>query len=264
MLNSNSLANFKKEHPALWNSSYVFGAALIAILGYLGTLGIISFTHSSLGLAIQNLLNWLLGANTVQAMWYVTRSAGFASYFLLWLSTALGLAIPTKLFDKLLPRAATFDFHQFISLLAIGFIALHVGVLMADQYLPFNLAQILVPFIAPYRPVWVGIGVFSFYLTLLVTITFYIRSRIGMKAFKTIHYFSLVSYFGVVIHSFMSGTDSSVPAVQWMYIATSLVVAALTGYWIVTGAGQAKRILAPAAARITARQAAGKPQKVQR
>ena len=249
MLNSNTLTNFKKDHPVLWNTTYILGAGLIILLGYIGTIGIISFPHSSLGLSIQNLLNWLLAANSVQAMWYVTRSAGFASYFLLWLSTALGLAIPSKLFDRLMPRAATFDFHQFISILAIGFIAMHIGVLLVDRYLPYTLAQILVPFISPYRPVWVGIGVFSFYLTLLVTITFYIRSHIGMKAFKTIHYFSLVSYFGVVVHSFLSGTDSSVPAVQWMYIVTSMVVVFLTSYWIIMGVKQVKRKTMPASRR---------------
>jgi sulfoxide reductase heme-binding subunit YedZ len=246
MLNSNTITNFKKDHPALWNTTYILGAGMIALLGYIGTLGIISFTHSSLGLSIQNLLNWMLAANSVQAMWYVTRSAGFASYLLLWLSTALGLAIPSKLFDRLMPRAATFDFHQFISLLAIGFIALHIGVLLVDRYLPYTLAQIFVPFISPYRPVWVGIGVFSLYLTLLVIITFYLRSRIGMKAFKTIHYFSLVSYVGVVIHSLLSGTDSSVPAVQWLYIVTSMVVVVLTGYWIITGSKLARRKKLPA------------------
>jgi sulfoxide reductase heme-binding subunit YedZ len=245
MLNSNMLTQFKRDHPALWKSTYILGAGWLVFSGYLVTTGIISFSHSTLSFAIQNLLNWLLGANSVQAMWYVTRSAGFASYVLLWLSTALGLAIPSKLFDRLMPRAATFDFHQFISLLAIGFIALHIGVLLVDRYLPYTLAQILVPFISPYRPVWVGIGVFSFYLTLLVTITFYLRSRIGMKTFKVIHYFSLVSYLGVVIHSFLSGTDSSLPAVQGLYISTFLVIVFLTSYWLIKGARQAKRQSVP-------------------
>ncbi len=67
-----------------------------------------------------------------------------------------------------------------------------------------------------------------------------------MKAFKTIHYLSLVSYFGVVIHSFLSGTDSTVPAVQLLYIVTSMVVVLLTGYWIIMGAKQAKSKMMPA------------------
>jgi predicted ferric reductase len=229
MINSKTFNQFKQDHPNFWNAGLALG---VGALSFTGTLAILSIAQSP---GIQNALNALLATNSVQAMWYVTRSAGFASYLLLWFSTVLGLAIPTRLFDRLLPRAATYDFHQFISLLALGFIALHIGVLMADQYLPYTLAQILVPFISPYRPVGVGVGVFAFYLLLLVTVTTYLRSRIGLKAFKLIHTFSLVSYLGVVVHSFLSGTDSSLPAVQWLYGITFAVVTLFTGYWLVKG-----------------------------
>lgn len=246
MVNQNLPDEYKQGHPVLWNTVKVLAAGMILVIGFVSTMAILSISRSPLGTTIQNLLSWLFAMNTVQAMWYVTRSAGFAAYLLLWFSTALGLAIPAKLFDRMLPRAATFDFHQFISLLAIGFIVLHVGVLLADRYLPYTLAQVLVPFISPYRPVWVGIGVFSFYLVLLVTITFYIRSQIGMKAFKVIHYFSLLSYVGVVVHSFLSGTDSSVPAAQWMYFSTFMVVVFLTAYWLIMGMLQSKGRSVPA------------------
>jgi sulfoxide reductase heme-binding subunit YedZ len=239
MVNPNMPDEYKQGHSALWNTMRVLAAGTILVIGFVTTMAVLSISRSPLGATIQNLLSWLFAMNTVQAMWYVTRSAGFAAYLLLWFSTALGLAIPAKLFDRMLPRAATFDFHQFISLLAIGFIVLHVGVLLADRYLPYTLAQVLVPFISPYRPVWIGIGVFSFYLVLLVTITFYIRSQIGMKTFKVIHYFSLLSYIGVVVHSFLSGTDSSVPAAQWLYFSTFMVIVFLTAYWLIIGLLQA-------------------------
>jgi predicted ferric reductase len=229
MIHSNAFDQFKQDHPNLWNACLALG---VGGLSFAGTMAALSVAQSS---AFQNAINTLLAANSVQAMWYVTRAAGFVSYLLLWFSTVLGLAIPTRLFDRFLPRAATYDFHQFISLLALGFIALHIGVLMADQYLPYSLAQILVPFISPYRPVWVGVGVFAFYLSLLVTVTTYLRSRIGLKAFKLIHSFSLISYLGIVVHSFLSGTDSSLPAVQWLYAITFAVVAIFTGYWMVKG-----------------------------
>ncbi len=235
MLNSKTPDEPRQEHSLLWSTLRILAVGTFLVLGFILTMAVISITRTPLGAALQNILSWLFALNTVQAMWYVTRSAGFAAYLLLWFSTALGLAIPAKLFDRMLPRAATYDFHQFISLLAIGFILLHIGVLLADRYLPFNLAQVLVPFIAPYRPVWVGIGVFSFYLVLLVTITFYIRAQIGMKTFKVIHYFSLLSYVGVVIHSFLSGTDTSVPAALWMYAITFLVIVFLTAYWLIMG-----------------------------
>jgi methionine sulfoxide reductase heme-binding subunit len=229
MLNSNSINQFKQDHPNYWNAGLALG---VGALSFTGTLAVLTIAQSS---AFQNLINGLLAANSVQAMWYVTRAAGFVSYLLFWFSTVLGLAIPTRLFDRILPRAATYDFHQFISLLGLGFIGLHIGVLLIDRYLPYTLAQILVPFISPYRPVWVGVGVFAFYLALLVTITTYMRSRIGLKAFKVIHAFSLVSFLGVVVHSILSGSDNSLPAVQWLYGSTSAVVAIFTVYWMVRG-----------------------------
>jgi sulfoxide reductase heme-binding subunit YedZ len=68
---------------------------------------------------------------------------------------------------------------------------------------------------------------------LLVTITFYLRKRIGMKTFRYIHYTSLIAYLGAVMHAFLSGTDSSLPAVMFIYFFTVSVVIFLTVYWVV-------------------------------
>ena len=189
------------------------------------------------------LLDRLFAFSSTQATWYVTRSAGIIAYLLLWLSTAWGLAIPSKLIDRWLNRAFTFDFHQFISLLALGFLGLHIFVLTADRFLPYSLAQILVPFISPYRPLWVGVGVIALYLTVLVSVTYYMRQRIGMKTFRAIHYASLLAYLGATAHSIFSGTDSSLPAVFLMYTGSFLVVVFLTVYWLVM-AWQKKRAAA--------------------
>jgi methionine sulfoxide reductase heme-binding subunit len=155
------------------------------------------------------------------------------AYLLLWFSTVWGLAVPSKLLDPLLERGYTFDFHQFISLLSIGFVLLHVLVLTVDRYLPYSAWQILIPFLSPYRPVWVGLGVISFYIIALVTITFYLRSRIGMNAFRAIHIASLFGYLGVTFHAFYAGTDTPLLAMQLLYRGTALVVIFFTVYWLV-------------------------------
>jgi sulfoxide reductase heme-binding subunit YedZ len=185
------------------------------------------------GAALRSTLDSVYALSTQQAMWYLTRAAGIVAYLLLWLSTVWGLVIPSKLFGEVLSGEFSFDFHKFISLFSLGFLGLHIFVLTADRYLPFSVAQILVPFIAPYRPLWVGIGIIAFYLTLLVTVTFYLRRQIGMKAFRVIHYTSLLAYFAAVLHAVMSGTDSSLPAVSLLYLGTSAVVVFLTVYWLV-------------------------------
>jgi predicted ferric reductase len=173
----------------------------------------------------------LLGLDTQEGMWYVTRAAGLAAYLVLWLSTVWGLAVASKIFDPLLHRAFTFDAHEFLSLLAIGFVALHVGVLLIDSYMPYSLVEILVPFVAPYRALWVGLGVIGMYLTLLVTVTFYLRTRIGYKTFRSLHLFSFLAYVLVTLHSVFAGTDSSLLSAKLVYIGTAFVVAVLTMHW---------------------------------
>jgi methionine sulfoxide reductase heme-binding subunit len=193
---------------------------------------------------IADLLNKWFATSSVQAMWYVTRAAGLISYLLVWLSTVWGLAVSNKILDPVLHRSFTYDFHEYLSLLAIGFMFLHVGVLLADKYLPFSVAQILVPFAAPYRPVWVGIGTIGLYLTLLVSITFYIRRWIGQKTFRLIHLASYLAFVAAALHGLFAGTDSPLPTVQVMYVVTTLSVVFLTVYRIVTSKRLDRRSLA--------------------
>jgi sulfoxide reductase heme-binding subunit YedZ len=219
----------RKSHASIGATTWML--VVLATLGlvFAGSL----FLATASGAWVKQNLNWLFAADTVQLWWYVTRAAGIIAYLLLWLSTAWGLAVPTKMLDRLIERWVTFDFHQFISLLAIGFLALHIGVLTLDRYLPYSGLQILVPFLSPYRPLWVGIGVISFYLILLVTVTYYMRGRIGMPAFRGIHMLSLLAYVGATFHGLYSGTDSPLAAMQLLYEVTALVVIFLTVYWLV-------------------------------
>ena len=205
--------------------------ATIAIVGLIVAGAIVAMTPT--GQTLGQFLNWLFAANSIQIWWYVTRSAGIIAYLLLWFSTILGLAVTSKYMDLMLDRMFTYDFHQFISLLSIAFLLVHILVLLIDRYLPYNLLQILVPFISPYRPVWVGIGVIAFYIIILVTVTFYIKKQIGMRSFRVIHYLSLLGYLGGLIHGIYAGTDTALPAMRIVYYVTGLGVLFFTIYWLV-------------------------------
>jgi predicted ferric reductase len=202
------------------------------ILGLLAALAALLLSMPGMA-PLRATLDRLFALNSQQVTWYLTRAAGLITYLLLWLSTVWGLAIPSKLFSDVLNGEFAFDFHQFISLLSLGFLGLHVFILTGDRYLPYSLAQVLIPFQSPYRPVWVGIGSLAFYLCLLVTVTFYLRKRIGMKTFRAIHYTSLLAYLFAVVHALFAGTDSSMPVTLILYASTFLVVVFLVVYWLV-------------------------------
>ena len=194
---------------------------------------ILWFLNSPSGAASAHTLASLFATDSVQAWWFITRASGLTGYFLLWLSMAWGLALATRMLHPVLENTYTYDFHEFLSLLGLGFIFLHVIVLLFDKFLPFNIFQILIPFIASYRPLWVGLGVIGMYLFLLVTLTFYFRQRIGSETFRAIHVLSLLGYLGATLHGLFAGTDSGLPVTRLLYGGSFIVILFLTVYWFV-------------------------------
>lgn len=206
------------------------GMLLAVALALLGLLLLLSQT--ALGDVSSRGLDAVFGASSGHMTWYMTRASGIIAYLLLWLSTVWGLAVSSKLFDKLAPRAFTFDAHEYLSLLALGFTFVHVIVLLWEIYMPFSVVQLLVPFVSDYRPFWVGIGIIGTYLSVLVTVTFYMRRWIGTRAFRVIHYLSFAGFLGVLLHSWFAGTDTGLTATQLMYWFTGFSVVFMTVYWL--------------------------------
>lgn len=174
--------------------------------------------------AILLLPSWLpnlaisLTGESPKVYWYLSRATAFVSLSILWLSMALGLGLSSKL-ARLWPGApAAFAIHEYVSLLGLAFALFHALILLGDHYIQFTVAQIFLPFSTlDYRPTWVGIGQVGFYVWLLVALSFYIRSRIGQKTWRAIHYLSFLMYLMGLTHGLFSGTDSATNWAQWYY-----------------------------------------------
>jgi methionine sulfoxide reductase heme-binding subunit len=235
------LSAWKTAHTWQWRVLLlIFGLLLFAG----GILGVWVFSQTlPMAADLGGFMRWLLAPSTSSVTWIVTRASGLVAYLLLWLSTAWGLAVSSRILEGKLHGAYTYDFHQFISLLSIGFLAIHLITLLLDSYTPYSLAQVLVPFLSTYRPLWVAVGILAFYLVLLVTITFYIRDRIGQAVFRAIHTLSLLAFVGAAVHGLLAGTDAPLAIVKLMYAGTFLSVVFLMTYWLVL-ANQKKQLQA--------------------
>lgn len=163
-------------------------------------------------------LAFSLGGDAPKAYWYLSRATAFASLSLLWLSMALGMGITNKMARAWPGAAAAFAIHEYVSLVGLAFAVFHAVVILGDHYINFTLLQILVPFTTvDYRPLWVGVGQVGFYVWLIVALTFYIRSLIGQKTWRFLHYASFAMYLMGLLHGLFSGTDASMPWAQWYY-----------------------------------------------
>jgi predicted ferric reductase len=163
--------------------------------------------------------------------WYLSRASALVAYVLLWVSMASGLLISNKM-ARVWPGAFTaFDLHQFTSLLGLAFALFHALILLGERYIGYSLVEILVPFAgAEYRPLWVGIGQVSFYVSVVVSFTFYVRRQIGTKAWRLIHFLSYGTFGMAILHGVLSGTDSGNPWLAWMYWLSALSLVALSAY----------------------------------
>jgi predicted ferric reductase len=158
----------------------------------------------------------LLGPDP-KAYWYLSRGSAFVALSLLWLSMFLGLLMSNKM-ARLWPGVpVSFALHEFISLLGLGFSLFHALILLGDRYIGYTLAQVVIPFASSYEPAWVGLGQVGFYTMLIVTLSFYVRSRIGQKTWRSLHYVGFLTYLVALLHGITAGSDTSLPWAQFYY-----------------------------------------------
>ncbi|MBK7327600.1 MAG: ferric reductase-like transmembrane domain-containing protein [Dehalococcoidia bacterium] len=178
--------------------------------------------------------------------WALSRAAGLASFAALTASVAFGLLISTKASDGMLPRPFVFEMHQFLSVLSLTLIALHIGSLVFDRYLGLSVVDLVVPFTSSENTFAFGIGVVAAWLTGLTTASFWVRSRIGVKRWRKLHYLTFAAWGTGLVHGLMAGTDTGAPVVYWSYVVSAALVLALTALRIVDATARRPAVKKPA------------------
>jgi DMSO/TMAO reductase YedYZ heme-binding membrane subunit len=173
--------------------------------------------------------------------WYSVRAMGFLAYGVLAASVLYGLLLSTKILDAIAHRPVSFALHKDLAIVALLFATLHGALLTADQSFPFTPRAILVPFASPYFPIWVGVGQLTFYLTAIVTASFYVRRQIGQRAWRLLHYLTFLAFIGASAHGIASGSDSGTPWAFWIYVIPIAAAVFLLTYRIVVSLSSESR-----------------------
>ena len=190
--------------------------------------------------ALDRASGWL-GDEYERIPWYTTRISALLAYLALSASMIYGLLLSTKLLDRVAHRPVSFTLHQDLAGIGVALALVHAAVLMIDRAVPYTPMEVVVPFIGPYRPLWVGVGQITLGVALLVMLSFYVRKRIGTKAWRSVHYLSFVAFVGATVHGLMAGSDTSADWVYAGYLVATIVVVFLTTYRIVLAIG-ARRV----------------------
>lgn len=175
----------------------------------------------------------VLDANRASLPWLFERLFAFLAYLAMTGSVVYGLLLSTKLLDAIAHRPVSFSLHQDLAAIGLGLAGIHGVLLGLDGTVPFTLAQIVVPGLAPHAPLAVAAGQVALYLMAVVIGSFYVRRHIGQRAWRTLHYVTFLAFAGATVHGIAAGSDSAAGWAQGLYIGAVVVVGFLLTYRIV-------------------------------
>jgi methionine sulfoxide reductase heme-binding subunit len=194
-------------------------------------------------------MNFSLAATlSPSAYWYLARGTGAVALVLLTASVVLGIVGSVRFTAPRWPRFAIDAVHRDVSLLVVVVLVIHIVTSVLDGFAPIRLFDGLIPFVTPYRPLWMGLGTLSFDLLLAIAITSIVRRRLGYRAWRAIHWLAYASWPVAVLHGLGTGSDVK----QWWMLAltAACIVAVLVAVWtrIAGVSGQYAGLRAPATA----------------
>ena len=154
------------------------------------------------------------------AYWYLARATGIVSLLLLTASVVLGVLGPLRFtVPERWPRFAIDTLHRDVSLLVMAVLVIHIVTSVLDGFAPINLLDAVLPFRSTYRPLWMGLGAFSFDFLLALVVTSLVRRRLGYRAWRAIHWLAYASWPVAVLHGLGTGSDTK----TWWNLALTAV-----------------------------------------
>jgi sulfoxide reductase heme-binding subunit YedZ len=136
--------------------------------------------------------------------WLTSRAAGIAALVLSSVSVCVGLLMGGRLLKGRGPA-----------------LLVHGLTLLGDKYLHPSLADVAIPFASAYKTLWTATGIVAFWAMLILGLSYYARSRIGMQRWRMLHRFTALAWILGLVHSLGEGTDAGQ---TWFLAMTAIVV----------------------------------------
>jgi hypothetical protein len=169
-------------------------------------------------------------ATATSPLWFVTRATGLIALVLLTGTVVLGIMTSVRFAGPAWPRFVTVSLHRNLSLLTITFTGLHVLTTVTDPFASISVVSAVVPFTSGYRRIWLGLGAVAFDLLLAVLVTSLLRTRIGPRAWRVVHWAGYACWPVALVHGLGTGTDG---AARWVLAITAVCALAVVsaGVW---------------------------------
>jgi hypothetical protein len=169
--------------------------------------------------------------------WYITRAAGFVAAFSLVLLMLSGIGFITGASFKFLEPLTAWATHKAVAYVFGVSIVVHVVALLFDRYVPFSIAQALVPFLSNYHELtiagyhfgsmFVALGIIASYLVLAIILTSILWIDKKPHTWKLFHFLAYFTMIFVFIHALYLGTDlvHGIFRILWIGLGLGVAVA---------------------------------------
>lgn len=151
----------------------------------------------------------------------LSQAIGWAALLWSWLTILLGVSLPIwGRLSRPNVREIAERLHRSTSLTVVGLVVAHAVLLTGDK-MGDTLVTVFVPWTTSYVPGHFpqALGILSFYLAVLVGLSFYFRDRIGRRSWQLLHrYFIPLVYVLAVWHTLLYGSDVSARNALWWIV----------------------------------------------
>src|SRR5260370_5691533 len=121
-------------------------------------------------------------------LWLVSCASGLVLLVLFSVVMILGVATRTGATTRRWPRFAVAEVHRNLSLFAVALLVLHVATAVLDPFVSIGAIAAVLPFTSHYETVALGEGTLAVDLGGAVLITSLLRRRLGLRAWRALHY----------------------------------------------------------------------------
>ena len=135
----------------------------------------------------------------------LSTDAGLVAMVLLTANILLGLVLSARYTTvRRWPhrKPAIFDIHNWTAYIALGLIVAH-SALLFSKTAKFAVTDVLLPVKSPHQTFYNTPGAGAFYCVIFVVVTSYIRSKLGSRLWKKLHYFSYAAAALLFAHGLM-------------------------------------------------------------
>jgi predicted ferric reductase len=161
------------------------------------------------------------------AAWTTSRAAAVTAFAALALDVIFGLFVSTGILDRIVPRGASVDVHRWLSSVSLSLVAVHALALFGDGWVHYDALDALVPGVSDYRPGAVALGIAALYGAIVVHASFGWRKRIGVRAWRALHFTAFAVFVAAALHGLAAGSDAGHTGLRALYAGAFATVLAL-------------------------------------